>query len=270
VTGTAFSVAGLHKVYQVGGMLGGGRHVALDDVSIALPGGAGQVLSVVGESGSGKTTLARCILRLVRPDAGRINLGDQVIVGPGASGLQSDPFRRLIQPVFQNPFETFSLKLPVQEYLVRTAINLGRDGRAGATAAVRAALGAVGLDASRVGGRGVRAFSGGELQRISVARALLAEPRLIVADEPVSMVDASLRMTIVNLFRRLAGERGITFIYITHDLSTAYYLSDRMVIMRAGAVVEAGTPDEVLRSPKDAYTRLLMDSITTLDHRWVD
>lgn len=270
MTDAAFSVAGLRKVYQVGGMLGGRRHVALDDVSIELAGGTGQVLSVVGESGSGKTTLARCILRLVRPDAGQITLGGQVIVGPGAAGLPSGPFRRLIQPVFQNPFETFSLKLPVEEYLVRTAMNLGRDGRTGAAAAVRAALGAVGLDAGRVGGRGVRAFSGGELQRISVARALLAEPNLIVADEPVSMVDASLRMTIVNLFRRLAGERGITFVYITHDLSTAYYLSDKMVIMRAGAVVEAGAPDEVLRSPKDGYTRLLMDSITTLDHRWVE
>lgn len=270
MTDPAFSVTGLRKVYQVGGMLGGSRHVALDDVSIALPGGPGQVLSIVGESGSGKTTLARCILRLVRPDAGQISLGGRMIVGPGAGGLGSGPFRRLIQPVFQNPFETFSLKLPVEEYLMRTAINLGRDGRAGAAAAVRAALEAVGMDASRVGGRGVRAFSGGELQRISVARALLAEPQLIVADEPVSMVDASLRMTIVNLFRRLAGERGITFVYITHDLSTAYYLSDRMVIMRAGAVVEAGAPDEVLRSPKDSYTRLLMDSITTLDHRWVE
>jgi ABC-type glutathione transport system ATPase component len=266
----AFEVTGLRKVYQSGGLLGGRRHVALDNVSIALPGGAGQVLSVVGESGSGKTTLARCILRLMQPDAGRITLGDRAIVGAGSAALASLPFRRLVQPVFQNPFETFSLKLPVEEYLVRTAINLGRDGPSGAVAAVRVALTAVGLDPGRVGGRGVRAFSGGELQRISVARALLADPELIVADEPVSMVDASLRMTIVNLFRRLAGERGITFVYITHDLSTAYYLSDRMVIMRAGAVVEAGAPDEVLRSPRDSYTRLLMDSIATLDHRWVD
>ena len=83
------------------------------------------------------------------------------------------------------------------------------------------------------------------------------------------MVDASLRMTIVNLFRRLAGERGITFIYITHDLSTAYYLSDRMAIMRAGTVVEEGRPDDMLRSPRDDYTRLLVDSIPTLDRRWV-
>jgi peptide/nickel transport system ATP-binding protein len=115
----------------------------------------------------------------------------------------------------------------------------------------------------------VRAFSGGELQRISVARALIARPRLIVADEPVSMVDASLRMTIVNLFRRLAESRGVAFVYITHDLSTACYLSDLMAIMKSGRIVECGQPDAILASPKADYTRQLMEAIPTLDRRWI-
>lgn len=273
MTGAAggFAVRGLSKVFRMGGVVSGKRHVALDNVSLSLPAASGRVLAIVGESGSGKTTLARCVLRLVAPDAGEVVVDGQCVVGAGAHAVVTQRFRQLVQPIFQNPFETFSLKLPVDEYLLRTAINLGscRDARA-ARPAVQDALGAVGLDAGRVAGRGVRAFSGGELQRISVARALLANPGLIVADEPVSMVDASLRMTIVNLFRRLAGERGITFVYITHDLSTACYLSDRMAIMRAGRLVEEGRPDDVLRSPKAEYTRLLMDSIPTLDRRWVD
>ena len=177
--------------------------------------------------------------------------------------------RSLVQPIFQNPFEAFSLQIPVEEYLFRTAINLGDRGtRTVPREAVEDALRAVGLTYSRIAGKGVRAFSGGELQRISIARALIARPRLIVADEPVSMVDASLRMTIVNLFRELADKRDVAFVYITHDLSTAYYLSDMMAIMRNGEVVEFGRPDDILQSPRAAYTRALLDAIPTLDRRW--
>jgi len=265
------AVRGLRKIFHDGGMFSRRRHVAIDDVTLSLPAAAGRVLSIVGESGSGKTSLARCILRLVEPDSGEIDVAGQPVVRGGRRVLGTDAMRRLIQPIFQNPFETFSLKRPVEEYLFRTAINLVDEERGGSPGeAVEDALRAVGLEYRRVAGKGVRAFSGGELQRISVARALIARPRLIVADEPVSMVDASLRMTIVNLFRRLAEERGIAFVYITHDLSTAYYLSDMMAIMKSGSIVECGRPDQILASPKAAYTRLLMDSIPTLDHRWIN
>jgi peptide/nickel transport system ATP-binding protein len=126
----------------------------------------------------------------------------------------------------------------------------------------------VGLDLGKVAGKGIRAFSGGELQRISIARALIAQPRLIVADEPVSMVDASLRMTIVNLFKELSERLGVAFVYITHDLSTAYYLSDVMAIMRRGKLVEFGRPEAILNAPGSDYTRALLDAIPTLDRRW--
>jgi ABC-type oligopeptide transport system ATPase subunit len=263
------AVRSVSKVYNEGGMLSRRHHVALSDVSLTLAADQGRVLSIVGESGSGKTTLARSILRLVTADAGEIDVAGQPILARGRPAVNDRDLRKLVQPIFQNPFETFSLQLPVDEYLFRTAINLGDDDvRASPQQAVEDALQAVGLSYPRIAGKGIRAFSGGELQRISIARALIARPRLIIADEPVSMVDASLRMTIVNLFRKLADERNVAFVYITHDLSTAYYLSDMMAIMRNGEVVEFGRPDEILESPRAAYTRALLDAIPTLDQRW--
>jgi len=254
------------KIYRRGGVFSRARIVAVDDVSLVLP-QAPSICAVVGESGSGKTTIARMILRLAAPTSGALRIAGQPIHGPGR--VSDFDFRRLVQPIFQNPFEAFSIHLPVEFYLRRTAINLGlaRDERE-AEGVVDAALVSVGLDIGRVRGKFTHQFSGGELQRISVARALIPNPRLIVADEPVSMVDASLRMTIVNLFAEIRRTRGISFVYITHDLSTAYYVADRIVIMTSGAVVESGEPQELLARPRHDYTRLLIDSIPRIGERW--
>jgi ABC-type glutathione transport system ATPase component len=262
-------VRNLRKVYRQGGLFGGNAHRALAGVSLALRPEDGKVLAIVGESGSGKTTLARILLRLVSADAGEISVAGHKIVAPGERTVDNRTLRRLVQPIFQNPFEAFSLQLPLEEYLLRTAINLGDAATRGdPLPAVERALADVGLSFSRVAGKGIRAFSGGELQRISVARALIAKPLLIVADEPVSMVDASLRMTIVNLFKELSNRLDVAFVYITHDLSTAYYLSDVMAIMRQGELVEFGRPETILQSPRSGYTRALLDAIPTLDRRW--
>lgn len=262
-------IRNVSKTYREGAMFGGRRHLAVDDVSLVLRQEDGRVLSIVGEFGSGKTSLARMILRLIVPDAGEIAVAGSTVASARGRSIDDGALRRLVQPIFQNPFETFSLQLAPEEYLTRTATNLGTgQGRGSVQKAVEEALDAVGLSYARVKGKGIRAFSGGELQRISIARALIAKPRLIVADEPVSMVDASLRMTIVNLFRDLADRLGVAFVYITHDLSTAYYLSDVMAIMRGGQIVEFGRPDAILASPKADYTRALMDAIPTLDRRW--
>lgn len=262
-------IEGLRKAYGRTGLFGRSAvHLALDDVSMSLDGDSQRVLAIVGESGSGKTTLARIVLRLVKADAGTVRVAGESIVGSDIVGDRR--LRQLVQPIFQNPFEAFSLHLPVDEYLIRSAINLGDDAtRRHPEPAVADALAAVGLSRPKLAGKGIRAFSGGELQRISIARALLAKPKLIVADEPVSMVDASLRMTIVNLFRKLSRELNVAFVYITHDLSTAYYLSDLMAIMRHGKVVDFGTPDSILGSPNSDYTKALMDAIPTLDRRWI-
>ena len=207
------------------------------------------------------------ILRLVEPSSGEIRLLSRPLTGPQAIG--SLEFRRLVQPIFQNPFEAFSAYLPVETYLRRTALNLKvaeTDAQAGEAA--DEALHSVGLGLDRVRGKFVRQFSGGELQRISVARALIPNPKLIVADEPVSMVDASMRMNIVNLFRQIVEAKGVSFIYITHDLSTAYYLSDHVSIMKSGRIVEQGKPAAILDHPSDAYTRELMAAIPTIGVRW--
>lgn len=256
------------RVYRKGGLFSGTKFKAVDEVSLSLP-ATPQVYSIVGESGSGKTTLARMVLRLVEPSSGSIRLLGRPLSSKGADKIGSLEFRRLVQPIFQNPFEAFSAYLPIEDYLRRTALNLKM--ATTTTEADRladAALRSVGLSLERIRGKYIRQFSGGELQRISVARALIPKPRLIVADEPVSMVDASLRMSIVNLFRTIVEEQGVSFIYITHDLSTAYYLSDQVAIMNTGRVVERGIPTDILDHPTEAYTRELMAAIPTVDRRW--
>jgi peptide/nickel transport system ATP-binding protein len=263
-------VRNLRKVYRQGGLLSSGTgHAALSDVSLALSSEDGKVLAIVGESGSGKTTLARILLRLVSADSGEAFVGGEAIVSTAGRTVDNRRLRQLVQPIFQNPFEAFSLQLPIEEYLWRTAVNLREPSSPAQTRAiVGEALASVGLDLGKVAGKGIRAFSGGELQRISVARALIARPRLIVADEPVSMVDASLRMTIVNLFKQLSERLDVAFVYITHDLSTAYYLADLMAIMRQGELVEFGRPEAILNAPASDYTRALLEAIPTLDRRW--
>lgn len=256
-------VGNVSRVYRKGGLFTGTTFKAVDDVSFTLP-EKPQVFSIVGESGSGKTTIARMVLRLVEPSEGSIRL-----LGRNLSGIDTLEFRRLVQPIFQNPFEAFSAYLPVEDYLRRTAINLKVARNAGdANDLADKALRSVGLSLDRIRGKFIRQFSGGELQRISVARALIPRPKLIVADEPVSMVDASLRMSIVNLFRQIVEEQGVSFIYITHDLSTAYYLSDEVAIMNTGRVVEQGVPTDILDNPRAAYTRELMAAIPGVDSRW--
>jgi peptide/nickel transport system ATP-binding protein len=171
-------------------------------------------------------------------------------------------FMKKVQPVFQNPFETFNPLRLVESYLYDTALNFGQaKNRRAATPVVDEALHLVGLSLEEVSKRYPHELSGGQIQRVSVARALISHPRLILADEPVSMVDASLRMEIVNLFRKLRDEQKVSVVYITHDLATAYYISDRIAIMLRGFIVESGPVEAVLDRPLHPYTRLLRESV---------
>ncbi len=161
-----------------------------------------------------------------------------------------------VQPIFQNPFEAFNPLKRVDRYLLATARHFAGARRgAPAQAAADAALRKVGLSFEEVTRRFPHELSGGQLQRVAIARALIPEPALIVADEPVSMVDASLRMSIVNLFRTLRDDLGVSIIYITHDLATAYYISDRIIVMQKGKVVESGDARAVLDDPQHPYTQ---------------
>ncbi|MBF0679319.1 MAG: ABC transporter ATP-binding protein [Devosia sp.] len=257
----------LNKVYRRGGIVGGKNIHALNDVNITVESDKPVVIAVVGESGSGKTTLAKTLLRLETPTSGRAIVYDDVVAGKGAIPSRKD-FLGLVQPIFQNPFEAFSRYRPVDAYLLETARRVAGLDAAPAEAAVEVALKNVGLDYDEIRGKYTAQFSGGELQRISVARALIPQPKLIVADEPVSMIDASRRMIIINLFKRLRDDEGRSFVYITHDLATAYYISDFVAVMNKGRVVEFGPARKVMSDPQHDYTRLLLSSIPTTTSRW--
>ena len=244
-----------------GGLFSRRRVMAVNDVSLRLEEGRPEIFTVVGESGSGKTTLARMILNMVPPSAGTIRFQgtDLATVRAAAERLA---FMRKVQPIFQNPFEAFNPMKRVDRYLFATARRMADvQGDAAITEAADAALKSVGLSLAEVRGRFPHQLSGGQLQRVAIARALISRPALLVADEPVSMIDASLRATVLGSLQRLKEEFGISILYITHDLATAYYVSDRIIIMRRGSVVESGDARTVLDNPQHPYSQLLKSSV---------
>lgn len=266
---TILNVEGILKIYSLGIFFKRLRINALDDVNFSVASDDPVVISLIGESGSGKTTLAKVLLRLVEPNRGRIDVEDRPIVAAGERTLPDDELLRLVQPIFQNPFEAFNAYRTVDNYLRDTAVRVNKLARGHeAEGAIDEMLESVGLHYGDVVGKYPNQFSGGELQRVSVARALIPRPKLIVADEPVSMIDASLRMNIVNLFRKIKQEFATSFLYITHDLATAYYISDYIAILYRGCVVEFGAAADVLRRPLHPYTQLLLDSVPQVGVKW--
>ncbi len=251
--------------FHIGGLLGGTLIAAVNDISFSLERDKPEILTLAGESGSGKTTLSRLLLRDLEPTRGKV-----LFEGRDLSTIRKrsefKEFMKKVQPVFQNPFETFSPLRRVEAYLFDTARNFGMaSNRQDAARVVDDALRNVGLSLDEVRQRYPHELSGGQIQRVSVARALISKPQLILADEPVSMVDASLRMEIVNLFQKLRDEQKVSVIYITHDLATAYYISDRIGIMLRGYIVESGPVEDVLERPAHPYTQLLKESVPEPD-----
>jgi ABC-type oligopeptide transport system ATPase subunit len=254
-------VAGVSKTFTTGGVLGRRRVEAVKSVSFSLRREQPEIFTIIGESGSGKSTLAKMILGDERPTAGRLAFDGQDLARRRSRSEQLT-FLAAVQPVFQNPFEAFNPLKRVDRYLFSTARRLLRiKGASEIEARSGAMLRQVGLSLAEIRGRFPHELSGGQLQRIAIARALIPSPSLIVADEPVSMVDASLRMSIVNLFRSLRDELKVSIIYITHDLATAYYISDRLIIMRRGEVVEGGPARRVLDAPQHPYTKQLKNAV---------
>jgi peptide/nickel transport system ATP-binding protein len=254
-------VMAVSRVFTSGGLLGRHRVLAVDNVSLTIEQDEPQVLAIIGESGSGKTTLARMILNIVPPTTCSIRFRGEVMHHTWRR-QQRLAFMRQVQPIFQNPFEAFNPLKRVDRYLFMTA---HRFAPGDAVRNVDAALRQVGLSLGEVRGRYPHELSGGQLQRIAIARALVSAPALIVADEPVSMVDASLRMSIVNLFSQLRDTLRVSIIYITHDLATAYSISDRIIIMRNGSVVEAGAAHAVLDNPQHPYSQQLKGAVLSID-----
>jgi ABC-type oligopeptide transport system ATPase subunit len=258
-------VRGVSRSFWTGGLLSRRRVDAVKDVSFNLTADKPEIFTIIGESGSGKSTLARMILHSMSPTSGSIRFGGEDL---GTIRKTRDRMRFMgqVQPIFQNPFESFNPLKQVDRYLTMTARNFteARSQTETDDASDRA-LRKVGLSLAEVKGRFPHELSGGQLQRIAIARALIPGPRLIVADEPVSMVDASLRVAIVNLFKDLRDELKVSIIYITHDLATAYYISDRIIIMQKGEVVESGDARAVLDNPQHPYSILLKNSVLSPD-----
>ena len=243
-----------------GGVFDRTATVAIQDFSLAVAGDRPSVIAVVGESGSGKTTLARLLLGLATPTRGQVRYKGRDL--RQMSQAEWRTFRRDVQVIFQDPYEVYNpfyrvdhvLTTPVAKFKLASS-------RAGARALIEEVLRAVGLRSEETLGRFPHQLSGGQRQRVMVARALLLQPRLILADEPVSMVDASLRASILGALRKMNQERGISIIYITHDLATAYQISQHIVVLYRGSVAEAGDVELVVKQPRHPYTQLLISSI---------
>ena len=262
---TLLDVRNVSKRFAMGGVFGRRSVDAVLDASFSLHTETPEIFTIIGESGSGKTTLARMILGLEDPSAGEILFRGQRIDrrAPRAERLE---FMANVQPVFQNPFEAFNPLKQIERYLESTARRfLGTGDRAVIDRAMDEALQKVGLSLKEVRGRFPHEMSGGQLQRCAIARALIPNPPLLITDEPVSMVDASLRMSIVNLLKTLRDELKVSVIYITHDLATAYYISNRLIIMQRGRIVEMGDARTVLDRPEHPYSQLLKASVLSTD-----
>jgi peptide/nickel transport system ATP-binding protein len=251
-----------------GGMFDKRVTVALDDFSYTIESSPPRVTAVVGESGSGKTTLARLLLGLITPTSGEVRYEGQDLQKLGKEDRRR--YLRDVQMIFQDPYEVFNpfyrvdhvLETPIAEFKLASSGQARR-------ALIHESLRAVGLRPEETLGRYAHQLSGGQRQRIMVARAVLMRPRLIIADEPVSMVDASLRATILDSLSQLNREYGMSIIYITHDLTTAYQISDSIIVLYRGSVAEAGAVDLVVRQPRHPYTQLLIQSVPQPDPKLV-
>jgi peptide/nickel transport system ATP-binding protein len=254
----------LTKVFSLGSILSRVKITATDSVSFYIK--PAEIFALAGESGCGKTTAAKMILGFEKPTSGTIAHSGKQEAITGKAWITGG-----VQAIFQDPFATFNPLRVVDRYFYENVGNfkLAR-GKAAAMEFIDQKLKLVGLSYEEFAGKYPSEFSGGQLQRISIARALLTDPKLLIADEPVSMVDASLRMSIVNLFKKLRDEIGVSVLYITHDLATAYYISDRIAIMFRGNIVEMGSVERVLMNPRHPYTKLLRESIPEADpkKRW--
>ncbi|MDL2206576.1 ABC transporter ATP-binding protein [Eubacteriales bacterium OttesenSCG-928-N13] len=260
-------IQSVSKVFRIGGMLMGKKLVAIDDVSLSIDDGKPIILSVVGESGCGKSTLCKMILRMYQPDGGDIKLLGKSYADK--KGYDEKQFLLDVQPIFQNPYESFSPRKQVDSYLFNTALRLGIcKNNDEAEKLVDETLHSVGMSLAVVRGKYPTQFSGGELQRVSIARALITRPKLIIADEPVAAIDASMKMNIINLFKDLKDQYNVSFIYITHDLSTAYYVSDYIATLYRGSLIEYGPAKQIMDSPAHPYTELLMNAVPRVGDKW--
>ena len=237
-----------------------GRFTAVDDVGLTV--GSSEIVAIVGESGSGKTTVARCVTGLQRADSGVVSFGGKVLHHKRAPAM-----RRAIQMVFQDPRSSLNPRMRIADIVDEAWRTHPSVAPAGSReAAIEAALADVGLDAS-VADRYPAQLSGGQCQRVSLARALALSPRLVVCDEAVSALDVSVQAQVLRLLVELRDRHAVSLLFISHDLGVVHQIADRVVVMRAGRIVEQGTAAQVFGEPEHEYTRALLDAALELNDR---
>src|ERR1700694_10669 len=262
---TLLAVRGLTKHFPVRGegLWRPKRKVhAVDDVSFNVE--SGETLGVVGESGCGKSTTARLIARLIDPDRGRL-----IFEGEGVAeyrGMAGREYRRRLQMVFQDSFASLNPRLTAEDTIAfgpRVHGVRGDEERSRA----RSLLARGGLEPRQFAARYPHELSGGQRQRVNIARALAFEPRLLILDEAVAALDKSVQAQVLNLLQELKAERELTYLFISHDLNVVQYLSDRVLVMYLGEVVESGPVDEIYRAARHPYTRALLSAVPSMDPR---
>jgi oligopeptide transport system ATP-binding protein len=235
---------------------------AVDGVSFAIE--RGKTMGLVGESGSGKSTACRAVLQLIKPTSGSVKFEGREIAG--LSRRQMRPLRREMQMIFQDPYASLNPRKRVGQIV---ADPLRRQGVAKGGAVrkrVQELLERVGLSSEHYN-RFPHEFSGGQRQRIGIARALALEPKLVIADEPVSALDVSIQAQIINLLDDLQDELGLTYLFVAHDIGVVRHISDRIAVMHDGKIVEEGTADQVCETPRDDYTKKLLAAVPIPDPR---
>jgi oligopeptide/dipeptide ABC transporter ATP-binding protein len=250
-------VRGLSREFQIpGGMFSPGRALkAVQDLSFTI--GAGETLAIVGESGCGKTTATRMILRLDQPTSGQVFVNGRDIHQLNRAGLRR--LRSDVQAVFQDPWSSLNPRMRVRDIVAEPLLANGKVAASEIDARVEKVLGDVGLRADHA--RNLpHEFSGGQRQRIGIARALALEPQVLVADEPVSALDVSIRSQIMNLFKDIQEQYKVSYLLVAHDLATTRYLADQVAVMYLGRVVEIGPSEEIFSHPQHPYTRALFSA----------
>jgi peptide/nickel transport system ATP-binding protein len=259
------NLEGVSKVYQVG-TFGGKELRAVSDVTFGI--GKGEIVSLIGESGSGKSTIGKMILRLIPRSKGTITFKGKDI--SSYKGRQKKEYYRQVQGVFQDPFSSYNPVFKADRVFKIAKDQFFPDESEQAwQSKVEEALLAVGLNPEHCLNKFPHQLSGGQLQRLLIARALLLDVDFLVADEIISMLDASTRIDVLNLLADLKS-RGLSILFITHDLSLGYYVSERAVILHRGVVVEMGETDRIYGNPMHPYTKMLMASVPRLDKKWED
>src|ERR1700733_3378403 len=233
---------------------------AVDGVSFTVR--KGETLGIVGESGCGKSTLARILLHLVERDAGELIFDGEPVGAP--RGITVAALRRNVQMVFQDSYSSLNPRMPVRDSVAFGPFIQGRK-KAEARDIARAILGKVGLDADLFGPRYPHELSGGQKQRVNIARALATDPRMVILDEPVSALDKSVEAQVLNLLRALKRQLNLTYVFISHDLNVVRYISDRVLVMYLGRVVELGPVEAIFERPLHPYTRALLASRPSMD-----